>query len=263
MDITIGKFKLRLTPGSDIHWSNRYFILKFKNGRYYVGWTGPLGTGLAKEKISAFLRSNTSAAPSAKKIRQDSDIKSAILESDYIEVTTVNIQDLNNSRAVYEGLYGLIDRYKAYMPYGYNKIDALGKSLAEKEVIRKYAKKWDIRPCIPRAYKSRDSRPVYQYAAMPHQLYITRFSFVKKWDSISAFVKANNLGEYFISKIYRCCNKKERTVRGFVFRFSYEGQIIELEPDKRQTRQSKPSKPSKSSESSEQKGVEIYSDELM
>ena len=238
MDITIGKFKLRLAPESNIDWTNRYFILKFKNGKCYVGWTGPLGISTAKEKIREFLWANTGSTKTAKRFSLGDDVKKAILESDYINVTTASL-DINNSKAIYEGLYKLIDTYKAYEPYGYNVINSNYKSLAEKEVIRKYARKWNIKGYIPPSYNrtkpyKREARPIYQYAAMPHQLCITKFSFVKKWDSIKAFAEANNIDEKNISRIYMCCNKKLRTTLGYVFRFEYEGKIIELKPDKRQ-----------------------------
>ena len=239
MDITIGKFKLRLAPESNIDWTNRYFILKFKNGKCYVGWTGSLGVSTAKEKIREFLWANTSSTKTAKRLSLGDDVKKAILESDYINVTTASILDINNSKAIYEGLYKLIDTYKAYEPYGYNVINSNNKSSAEKEVIRKYARKWNIKGYIPQSYNrtkpyKKGTRPIYQYAAMPHQLCITKFSFVKKWDSIKAFAEANNIDEKNISRIYMCCNKKLRTTLGYVFRFEYEGKIIELKPDKRQ-----------------------------
>lgn len=241
MDTTIGKFKLRLAPESNIDWANRYFILRFKNYKCYVGWTGPLGTSTAKEKIRDFLWANTSDTKTAKPLSQGEEVKKAILESEHIDVTTVNISNINNSKVIYEGLYKLIDIYKAYAPYGYNIINSNGKSMAEKEVIRKYAAKWGIKGYIPQNYNrvkpyQKKARPIYQYAAMPHQLYITKYSFVKKWDSIKAFVEANNIDEKNTSRIYMCCNKKLRTALGYVFRFEYEGKVIELKPDKRQTK---------------------------
>lgn len=207
----------------DLQAMNSFFILEFEyDSKTYVGWTGnALGTTV-KNKIEQLLYH------AFNKSKQKTSLDTVIQKSLYATLTIHPI-NANNSTELYMELYGLMDKYQSYAPLGYNTINGLNKSIAEKEAIKKYAEKWGIPAEIHRHNKSHIGRPVFQYKRVEENT----FKLIKEWQSIREYIDSVAPMKINPSAIYMCCNGQRRIAYDCVWRFKNMGEIIEIEPDLR------------------------------
>lgn len=207
----------------DLQATDSFFILEFEyDNKTYVGWTGNALGATVKNKIERLLYHAFSKYP------QKNDVDTVIQKSLYVTLTVQPIK-ANNSTELYMELYGLMDKYQSYAPLGYNIINGLNKSIAEKEAIKKYAEKWGIPAEAHRRNKSCIGRPVFQYKRITENTY----RLTKKWQSIREYIDSVAPTKINPSAIYMCCNGQRRIAYDCVWRFKNMGEIIEIEPDLR------------------------------
>lgn len=207
----------------DLQAMNSFFILEFEyDSKTYVGWTGNALGATVKNKIEQLLYR------AFNKSKQKTDLDTVIQKSLYATLTVHPI-NANNSTELYMELYGLMDKHQSYAPLGYNTINGLNKSIAEKEAIKKYAEKWGIPAEIHRHNKSHIGRPVFQYKRVEENT----FKLIKEWQSIREYIDSVAPMKINPSAIYMCCNGQRRIAYDCVWRFKNMGEIIEIEPDLR------------------------------
>lgn len=207
----------------DLQATNSFFILEFEyDSKTYVGWTGNAVGVTVRNKIEHLLYH------AFNKYTQKNDIDTAIQKSLYVTLTVQPIK-ANSPIELYTELYDLIDKHKSYSPLGYNTINGLNKSIAEKEAIKKYAEIWGVPAEIHRHNKSHMGRPVFQYKKIAKNTY----KLAKKWQSIREYIDSTVAIKINPSAIYMCCNGQRRIAYDCVWRFENMGEIIEIEPDLR------------------------------
>lgn len=239
--IRIGKYRylVDLQEGSNLDSVSAYFIIEFEyDSKFYVGWTGSSHFNSVKRCVSNLIYYSLKGHDWPKK--NNPGIAKAIEESKYITITTIEIPYNTALLDIYLGLYELIDKYNAYTPYGHNVINALNKSIAEKQVIHKYALKWGIPEKIHRivnnrtgtAIKNYPSRAIYQYKQISENLY----KLYKRWNSVREYIDSVAPMKINPSAIYMCCNNQRRVAYGDIWRFNGDEEIIELAPDMRKVK---------------------------
>lgn len=223
--IRIGKYQYMVDVQNeqDLQAMNSFFILEFEyDNKTYVGWTGNAPEATVKNKIELLLHH------AFNKSKQKTDLDTVIQKSLYATLTVHSI-NANNSAELYMELYNLMDKYQSYAPLGYNTINGLNKSIAEKEAIKKYAEKWGIPAEMHRYNKFYIGRPVFQYKRVEENT----FKLIKEWQSIREYIDSVAPMKVNPSAIYMCCNGQRRIAYDCVWRFENTSEIIEIEPDLR------------------------------
>lgn len=207
----------------DLHAANSFFILEFEyDNRTYVGWTGYSPGTTVKNRIEQLIYH------AFNKNVKKSDIDIAMQKSLYVMLIVKPIKT-NDPVKFYTELYGLMDEYQSYSPLGYNTINGMNKSIAEKMAVKEYAKKWGIPAETHRHNNSHIGRPVFQYKKIAENTY----KLVKEWSSIREYINSMAPMKLNPSAIYMCCNNQRRVAYDCVWRFENMGEVIEIEPDLR------------------------------
>ena len=192
------KYPVDVQNENDLSITNAYIALEFEyDNKIYVCWTGT--NVQVKHRIGSMI------CKALNSVGEKSELDMTIQKSLYITLTVVPITgSTTNKQEIQTGLKDLINKYKSYVPYGYNTINNTRSHT--------YA-----------------SKPVFQYKESADNVY----TFVKEWHSVQEYI--DYMKPYKINKsmIYMCCNGQRRTAYGYVWRSENMGPIIEIAPDLR------------------------------
>lgn len=192
------KYPVDVQNENDLNIANAYIALEFEyDNKIYVCWTG---AGMqVKHRIGSLI------CKALNPIGEKSELDIAIQKSLYITLTVIPITDSTmGKQEIQNGLKDLINKYKSYVPYGYNTINNMR----------------------DRAYTGRH---VFQYKKSADNVY----TLVKEWHSVQEYI--DYIAPYKINKsmIYMCCNGQRRTAYDSVWRYENAGPVIEIAPDLR------------------------------
>lgn len=222
------KYMVDMQNEADLDAINSYFLIEFESdGKLYIGWTGETGSTIRQVLYRliyyAFKKGSNWLS------RNNPGIYKAFNDSKYITVSVLKKAENGFSggiSAIYEELYALIDEYSCYAPYGHNVINQLNKCPAEKDVIHKFALKWNIPDTIKRngTRENYSSRAVYEYRKISDDTFV----FYKQWNSVKEYADSVKPFKISPSAIYMCCNGQRRVAYGSTWRFDNKENTLQV-----------------------------------